>query len=572
MKRFLIVALMAVVAFSLAFFVYAEEVRPVYVTLNGEIVDCASYGQEATIVDGRTMVPLRAIFEALGATVEWEQETKTVTSVLDKTEIKLTIGENVLLKNGEEIQLDVPALIMNGRTLVPVRAISEAFGVYVEWDSETRTVLLTAAYKEYVRGVVEGNTYVGEWTGLVYETPEGVVFLTDEQINEMTESTENLISDSETGEMVMDYAMSNIVYEFMALDALGNNVQLVVEKNVHNLTAYEYVSHVKDGFELIGYDYEESVIYTAELGGYTFICIDIEIEIQGSKLEQSTAVRSLGDRFIVMTLTDVKDGMYILEGFINLSEYEKNQAETEKLYYESFEDISSSNVPAEALEVVNAYFAASQKSNYKEALKYCVNADEYKDLEISDTVEMLEYAGINKKTITQVMMADIPEESEEYEATEMFFGAIADVVLEFIPKINERADFTVDSARIEDQNKIQFLVTTYTPSVNVDSEKITVYMESALTAAILEGRITEDMSEAEIYAEISGDFADILGETLREMLETEDLEPNGTQTVTAVKTENGKWLVEISDEEISVLESIKNSNFLTDGILDGMLN
>ena len=141
MKRFLTIVLM--LCMCLAIGVFADEAKPVTVTLNGETVDCASYGQEATIVEGRTLVPLRAIFEALGASVEWNAETRTVDSKLGETEISLTIGENKLIKNGEEIALDVPAMIMNGRTLVPVRAVSESFGVNVEWDGEKRIVTLS---------------------------------------------------------------------------------------------------------------------------------------------------------------------------------------------------------------------------------------------------------------------------------------------------------------------------------------------------------------------------------------------------------------------------------------------
>lgn len=141
MKKLLLALMTAVVLSALlSFATYADDVT---VTLNGEKVDCASYGQEATIVEGRTLVPLRAIFEALGASVEWNAETRTVDSKLGETEISLTIGENKLIKNGEEIALDVPAQIMNGRTLVPVRAVSESFGVEVEWDGEKRIVSLS---------------------------------------------------------------------------------------------------------------------------------------------------------------------------------------------------------------------------------------------------------------------------------------------------------------------------------------------------------------------------------------------------------------------------------------------
>ncbi len=146
MKKLLSVILLIAAIMTLS--VFADDVKPVTVTLNGAIVDCASYGQEATIVDGRTLVPLRAIFDALGATVEWDKETETVTSVLGQTEISITIGESKLLKNGEEIPLDVPAQIMNGRTLVPVRAISDSFGVAVDWDGETRTVILMQFFGE----------------------------------------------------------------------------------------------------------------------------------------------------------------------------------------------------------------------------------------------------------------------------------------------------------------------------------------------------------------------------------------------------------------------------------------
>ena len=116
------------------------------VTLNGTAIDFAD--QPATIVDGRTLVPLRAIFEALGASVEWDQATKTVTSAMDDTTVKLTIGDNNLYKNDEAVTLDVPAQIINSRTMVPARAIAEAYGVDVQWDSATRTVVLTKEEKK----------------------------------------------------------------------------------------------------------------------------------------------------------------------------------------------------------------------------------------------------------------------------------------------------------------------------------------------------------------------------------------------------------------------------------------
>jgi hypothetical protein len=96
----------------------------------------------AQIINDRTMVPLRAIFEALGATVEWNGETRTVTSEKGNTKISLAIDDTNLYVNGEAKVLDVPAQIVNDRTMVPARAIAEAYGCKVEWDNDTRTVTI----------------------------------------------------------------------------------------------------------------------------------------------------------------------------------------------------------------------------------------------------------------------------------------------------------------------------------------------------------------------------------------------------------------------------------------------
>ncbi len=94
------------------------------------------------IINSRTMVPLRAIFEALGASVEWNGETQTVTSMRNSTIVQLTIGSPTMYVNYAPVALDSPACIVNSRTLVPVRAISEAFGISVEWDGANRIVTL----------------------------------------------------------------------------------------------------------------------------------------------------------------------------------------------------------------------------------------------------------------------------------------------------------------------------------------------------------------------------------------------------------------------------------------------
>ena len=110
------------------------------VTVNGSYVQ---FDQPPIFENGRTLVPLRAIFEALGAEVLWDGNTQTVTATKYGTEISLQIGSTRLYVNGNAIILDVPAKVINSRTLVPVRAVSEAFGCKVDWVQDTQTVVIT---------------------------------------------------------------------------------------------------------------------------------------------------------------------------------------------------------------------------------------------------------------------------------------------------------------------------------------------------------------------------------------------------------------------------------------------
>ena len=112
----------------------------VTVKINNEEV---SFDQIPLIINGRTLTPVRAIFEKLGAAVQWDGDTQTITSTKDDTTITMTIGKQEMYKNGEMIWLDVEPQIIGERTLVPVRAIAEAFECDVDWNNDTQTVIIT---------------------------------------------------------------------------------------------------------------------------------------------------------------------------------------------------------------------------------------------------------------------------------------------------------------------------------------------------------------------------------------------------------------------------------------------
>jgi hypothetical protein len=100
------------------------------------------------IKGGRTLIPVRAITEGLGAEVVWNEEEQTVTISKDGQEIVLTVGSDVVLVNGEEVVLDALTEITNNRTYVPLRFIAETFGLEVEWDADNECIEIDAEEPE----------------------------------------------------------------------------------------------------------------------------------------------------------------------------------------------------------------------------------------------------------------------------------------------------------------------------------------------------------------------------------------------------------------------------------------
>jgi hypothetical protein len=136
--------------------------QPINMELNG-----VGLNMEAYSVGGRTMVPLRAIFERLQAEIVWNDAERSVTAVKDSTTLYLVIDNPEAKVNGEAVLLDVPPLIINESTFVPVRFVSESLGADVEWDAATQTVNIVTDGTKCAGGQVHEGTInpAGEtWT------------------------------------------------------------------------------------------------------------------------------------------------------------------------------------------------------------------------------------------------------------------------------------------------------------------------------------------------------------------------------------------------------------------------
>ena len=140
--RRLLLTLVIICLFINCLTVCAEQ--NIMLVLNGEKVNC---DVPPRIVNDRTLIPVRALFEDMGAKVSWDESKKSVTINYDNTEIILKADSKVAYVNGNTKILDVAATIINSRTMIPVRFIAESFGCEVNWDEKTKTVSVTADVK-----------------------------------------------------------------------------------------------------------------------------------------------------------------------------------------------------------------------------------------------------------------------------------------------------------------------------------------------------------------------------------------------------------------------------------------
>lgn len=120
-----------------------EKENEIKVTLNGEEIE---FDQPPVSVDGRTLVPIRAVMEKMGGTVNWNSETSTTEIRFDGNRMQLVLDSKTAFYNGEAYKLDVPPQAINNRTLMPLRFVAEKFGFNVGWNGDTRTVVITTIY------------------------------------------------------------------------------------------------------------------------------------------------------------------------------------------------------------------------------------------------------------------------------------------------------------------------------------------------------------------------------------------------------------------------------------------
>lgn len=182
-------------AFIAAFVTVCTVLSHVYVSADSitVFIDGVKTDAEPYMKSDRVMVPMRRIFELLGAEVEWEASAQSITAVKGGVTAQFAIDSNLMYKNGEEAYIDAAPELVGDRTFVPLRAVSEVFGYSVDWtDSEQRADILTGGIKYYdtAASVPDFGAYFGAEPKTVVG---GSIYMYD--INAMTSDFEERYAD-----------------------------------------------------------------------------------------------------------------------------------------------------------------------------------------------------------------------------------------------------------------------------------------------------------------------------------------------------------------------------------------
>lgn len=128
------------------------ETSPITVTIDGVK---QSYEQPPVELNGSTLVPMRGIFEALGATIDWDSKTQSVLATKGEISVVIVINSDYAIVNGKSVKLAARAQLLNETTMVPLRFVSEALGAEVVWNGTTRSITITNQEIEKILSIEE---------------------------------------------------------------------------------------------------------------------------------------------------------------------------------------------------------------------------------------------------------------------------------------------------------------------------------------------------------------------------------------------------------------------------------
>ena len=251
----------------------------------------------AIVVGGRTLMPIRGLFEFMRFDVTWNRTTRQVTLERYEDVVVLTIGSADFVVNGENHSLDIPAQIINGNTMIPVRAVLESLGYYVSWDGRSREISISVMPITYV-------TILNEQFNLARETVNlRRMGLTDQDleilVNEIRTKLPNLtgldLSDNYISNVAPISDLQNLQWivltnnQISDLEAFTNLTTLtwldLPNNQIYDITALAHLSNLT--WLNLGYNRIENIAPLANL-------VELQtLRLNNNKIEDMTPLANL---------------------------------------------------------------------------------------------------------------------------------------------------------------------------------------------------------------------------------------------------------------------------------------
>ena len=226
------------------------------------------------ILENRTLVPVREVFETLGGKVEWHESERAVEVELQEKKVKLWIDKYTALVDEKEIELDVPAKIVSSKTMVPARFISEKCGLSVGWDNETKTVSINKKLP------------IAQINSVEYKKVNGVNCVVVEANSEI--SGYKYFSLSEPDRLILDVENSKFIDETKTQDINDDTVSSMrfgkQENNVNRI--------VLDLFKKL----EDYIVVQSEDKKVLYLALDEKLElVDETKKDENTETENKTD-------------------------------------------------------------------------------------------------------------------------------------------------------------------------------------------------------------------------------------------------------------------------------------
>lgn len=336
--------------------------------------------------NSRTQVPFRETLEKYGATVNWNNDSRTAIATKGDVTIEVPIGENYIIKNGDKITNDTAAIIVNSKTYLPIRKVVEAFESEVQWDAEKNTVVITTepidakeilmkAYgKSYLWKNYDGKIAMDMSMNLPDET--GTIQPMNMKMNMVMTVFAQPMKLKATADMIMDFQGQNISQPLMDMyfnvDGEKFTTYMGINNGTGELTWTKSVIEDESLMDLLDYDlqanlaiteqYTKDVVYFGKYldeNGKTILRIqntlsgEIYTELLGTYIEQLSASTNTQDLLAADMFSNFGDFKFILYIDEESGEIVKYEMDLGSIYSSIFSGMTASNeMPQEQLDAL----------------------------------------------------------------------------------------------------------------------------------------------------------------------------------------------------------------------------